>query len=144
MFRNIVTGVAIAASLVAMPALAAAPILVNGMSFGHIEDQMPVDPLLASDAQTGIAQSTPHAYLVAAESALNGAVDGASLDEAEATLRRAGAHCGPTADPRHAVCRYFSVETRDEYVDAVNLKANIQLDQGLVRHVALERSWIRQ
>src|SRR5262249_8898218 len=135
MLTKILAGAAMVAALGAVPAFAGDPIVVNAVQFRQLEFEMPANPLTASDAQTGIVETTPKADLASAEATLNGAIAGAPVADAEAILRQAGARCRPMAGGDHATCRYFGVETRDEYVDGVTLRTDLALSDGRVQAV---------
>lgn len=147
MLTKMFAGAAMVAALGSAPALAdpapTDPIVVNALHFSQLEFGMPANPLTASQAQTGIVETTPKVDLASAEDTLNRAVAGAPAADAEAMLSQAGARCRPTAGGEGATCRYFAVETRDEYVDSVMLKRDLALSNGRVQNASLRRTWLR-
>jgi hypothetical protein len=113
------------------------------LSFRELEYQQPRDPLLSPNAAIGDDHATPRRDLAPAVDALRAALPaGTPRATAEATLRKAGAHCRPQGDSAET-CRYFDVETRDEFVDDVHWNVKLSLANDQVDGLAVDRVWTR-
>lgn len=137
------TSLLIALSSFALLGSAAYAADANSLSFRHMEAQQPRDPLLTSSVEEAFPQHTSARRLAAATSALQTAIPaGTDRAIAEAILRKAGAHCHP-ANGTAETCSYFDVQTRDEFVDAVNWDVTLNLDHDHVSGLSVDRTWRR-
>lgn len=114
-----------------------------GLRFATLEYQQPRDPLLPSNQSADIVEHTPPAAIASAVDQIDAAIPaGTPRAAAEAILARAGAHCR-AQDAASERCTYADVETRDEYVDAVRWNVRLNLTDGQVRSLSVDRSWVR-
>lgn len=114
-----------------------------GLSFATLEYQQPRDPLLPANQSSDIVERTPADRLAPALAAIDQAVPvGTSRTDAEAVLRRAGAHCR-IQDATAERCTYSNVETRDPYVDAVRWNVELGFSGNAVSTVHVNRTWVR-
>jgi hypothetical protein len=150
MLKKVFAGVVAVAALGSSVAYADAPvngqIVVNGLRFRHLEAQMPRDPLVAQNSAINDEHVTPHDEIAYDEDQLNQAIPaGTPVATAEALLHRIGAHCRAPSAPQDVRCSYFDVQARsDEYVDAIHWNTDLQVSDGVVEHVALQREWTRR
>ncbi|HEX7854798.1 MAG TPA: hypothetical protein VF503_14000 [Sphingobium sp.] len=113
------------------------------LTFRHLEALQPLDPLLTSSAETRFEQHTDPTRLSAPTAALKSAIPaGTDRATAQATLQNAGAHCHPIQD-NVETCQYFDVQTRDEFVDAVNWHVMLHFDHDQVTNISIDRTWFR-
>ena len=139
MFK-LITAASLAAAAFGTPAAhAASPIIVNALQFRTIEASMPREPLSGSADALGDRHVTPHQQIASVERALNTAIPaGTSADDAVATLRKAGAHCGSNGR-----CSFLMSGLSTNMSMTCTRNASLQLNSGRVQHVALERCWAR-
>ena len=132
----------IAAIFCVSPSYSAPNITVTALKFSKVEANSPRDPL-TRDSSAGHWTATPHGDIAAAEASINGAIpSGTNAALAQATLQNAGAHCVASGG-MDLNCRYFDVQTIDEYLDDVRWNASVHLNGDAVQNVSLERAYTR-
>jgi len=144
----------ILSSLIAIGALTSTPLHAEdsfsdsyearpGLHFADLEFAMPRNPLLRSTELAWKARQTPQSVLTDARQAVRAVVPvGMTASDASDVLRKAGAKC-KVEQAQALVCHYAAVETRDEWVDAIDWTVRVALVEGRVADLSLAREWWR-
>lgn len=142
MLKTAITSLALFA---APPSIAAIPSHSPvSLNFRKLEFEQPRDPLLGSNVVFSEVHHTPASQLEDARAALMTAIPiGTPRSLAEATLRNAGARCIKKGGSEVDNCRFFDLETVDEFFDDVSWTVRMNIVNGRTAGVSIDRTWQR-
>ncbi|HEX7854823.1 MAG TPA: hypothetical protein VF503_14125 [Sphingobium sp.] len=140
MIRTIVALSASAIILVGASCQASTPHLLN---FRQMEYSQPFNPILPSSVESNFVQHTNKDDILEQSEMIRDAIPtGTDRITAESILTKAGAHCRPKKGLVE-ICRYFDVQIRDDYVDAVTWTIALNIEDEHVRNLSIDRTWLR-